>query len=91
MRRVSLDATSATITEFLRRLPREPVELEAGGEVICTVMPGAVAGEVDSSDLLQRGRELVERARRRNQGASSEEIKREVRAAVESVRRRRIR
>ena len=51
----------------------------------------SIAGSGDErrkDELLQRGRELMERARQRNAHLTEEEIEREVEAAVSAVRQR---
>jgi hypothetical protein len=53
--------------------------------VICKVVP---PHEEIENALIERGRELVRRARERNRGVPAQVIEREVRDAVETVRRR---
>jgi hypothetical protein len=87
MRRVALDSTTPAVQEFLQALPPEPVELELGGQVVCTVIPPQ-ADDADTSALIERGRQLVGRSRQRNKGVSAAELKQEVRQAVDEVRHR---
>jgi hypothetical protein len=87
MIKVSLDHASDPVREFVKSLPIEQgsVELELNGAVVCTVSPPT---RMDRATLLERGREIVRRARERNRGKSEEEIEREVNDAVELVRQR---
>jgi hypothetical protein len=90
MKRVQLDTEAPAVQQFIRSLARHPegVELELGGSVLCKLIPALQFSEVEKAALLSEGRELVRRARERNQGVPARVIEREVRAAVAAVRRR---
>ena len=63
--------------------------LPEGSEVEVRVRGDAAEGfSADQAALLARGRELVRRARDRNQNVPADVIEREVTQAVEEVRRR---
>jgi hypothetical protein len=89
MIRINLDATVPAVKEFFRRLPLSPdgVELELEGQVVCTVSPPFSKAEKNA--LIERGRELVRRARERNKNVPSAVLQREVEEAVAQVRLRR--
>jgi hypothetical protein len=88
MTHISLDQESDSIKQFVRSLPigLEGVALELQGRVICKVVPPVV--KTDGLALIERGRELVRRARDRNRDVASREIEREVQAAIDEVRQR---
>lgn len=88
MKHISLDHADDRIKEFIRSLPidGEGVELELGGQVVCQVLPPLE--ESEKAALIERGRQLVARSRARNKGVPSKAIEREVREAVDRVRRR---
>jgi hypothetical protein len=88
MTHISLDRENELVKQFIRSLPieSEGVALELEGRVICKVMP-PVAGN-EKLALIDRGRELVRRARERNQGVPARELEREVKKAVDEVRQR---
>ncbi len=91
MHRMSIDGAASDVKEFIRSLPLQAggVQLELGGQVICSVLPpGSQLSEAEKSVLLQRGRELVRRSRQRNSGVPERVIEEEVARAVEEVRRR---
>lgn len=90
MSRISIDDASADVKEFLCSLPltAEGAELELNGRVICKVIPARQYSEEEKQALFARGRELVRRAQRRNRGVPARVLEREVREAVDEVRRR---
>lgn len=89
MKRVPIDAAAANVKDFVRALPLDcgGVDLELEGRVICTVLPPDRPAVGDSLALIERGRELVRRSRERNRDVPAQTIEREVREAVEQVRR----
>ncbi|MBW3542370.1 MAG: hypothetical protein KY476_19050 [Planctomycetes bacterium] len=90
MKRVSLDAATSAVKRFVRDLPLddEGVELELEGEVVCEVLPPQSGSDAARQALIDRGRELARRARSRNKGVPARVIEREVRDAIDEVRRR---
>jgi hypothetical protein len=90
MHRIKLDRAPASVQKFVRALPLsdDGVELELDGTVLCKVVSPHVLTDAEQAALIERGRELVRRARKRNQGVPARAIEREVRQAVEEVRRR---
>jgi hypothetical protein len=89
MKRVILDTEIPEVQEFIQKLPlQDGVELELGGRLICKVIGPHQLTEDEKKDLIERGREIVARARERNKGVSAKVIEREVRQAVNEVRQR---
>jgi hypothetical protein len=90
MTHISLDGENDFVKQFVRSLPikSEGVDLELDGRVICKVVP---PHEEIKNALIERGRELVRRARERNRGVPASVIEREVRDAVDEVRRQKSR
>lgn len=88
MKHVKLDGEDERVKQFIRNLAidSEGVELELEGRAICQVLPPLETAE--KAAILERGRELVRRARQRNQGVPSRVLDREVRDTVKEVRRR---
>ena len=87
MTQISLDGENDFVKQFVRALPikSEGVDLELDGRVICKVVP---PHEEIENALIERGRALVRRARSANRGVPARLIEREVRDAVDEVRRR---
>ena len=85
---INLDRENDLIKQFIRSLPIESqgVALELDGQVICKVVPPFAEGHEHA--LIERGRELVRRARERNRGVPARVIEREVREAIDEVRQR---
>ena len=88
MKRMVLDTEDVAVKEFIQSLPSadEALELELSGRVVGVFFPPTGRSVTSQAALLERGRELVARARERNAGAPGEEIEREVDAAVNEVR-----
>ena len=91
MKRIKLDKAAPAVQQFVRDLPVAPngVELELAGKVIGRLIPPTGLAEPERAALIARGRELVERARAQSKGVPSRILEREVREAVDEVRRRR--
>lgn len=91
MSRIKVDEAPPPVKEFLRSLPlsAEGTELELDGRVICKVIPARQFSDAEKEALIARGRELVRRAQERNNGVPAKVIEREVRDAVDEVRRKR--
>ena len=91
MTHISLDRESDLVKQFIRSLPiqTQGVDLELEGRVVCKVIPPFE--EAEKVALIERGRELVRRARERNRGVPARVIEHEVRDAVDAVRRRKSR
>ncbi len=90
MKRMVLDTADVAVKEFIRSLPSadEALELELSGRVVGVFFPPTARSVTNQTAILERGRELVARARERNAGAPDEEIEREVDVAVTEVRAR---
>lgn len=90
MHRVKLDTAAPAVKEFLRTLPSDPegVELELEGTVLYKLIAPQQLTEPEKRAIIDRGRELVRQARERNKGVPAKVIEREVRQAVDEVRRR---
>jgi hypothetical protein len=90
MKRVTLDEANSAIKDFVCALPLETggVQLELDGRVVCTVVPPGECFGPDVPALVERARGMVRRSRERNAATSEETIEREVREAVEQVRRK---
>ena len=88
MKRMVLDTADVAVKEFVRSLPAaaEALELELSGRVVGVFFPPAARSVTNQAAILERGRELVARARERNTGVPDEEIEREVDSAVNEVR-----
>jgi len=90
MNRVSLDVADASVRDFIQGLPiqAQGLELVSHGRVLCTVLPPGLLSESEKAVVLERGRELVQRSRKRNRAVPEEVLEQEVCQAVEEVRRR---
>jgi hypothetical protein len=90
VKHISLDREDERIQQFLCSLPLDPEGsvLELHGQPVLRVLPPASRTTAEQDDLVQRARELIDRARQRNRGVSAREIEREVAQAVDQVRRR---
>jgi hypothetical protein len=88
--RINVDTVQKPVREFLRGLGtiREPVELVLQGTVVAKLIAPTELSDAETAALIARGRELVRRARGRNAGVPAQVIEREVRQAVDEVRRR---
>ncbi|MFO0965230.1 MAG: hypothetical protein U0793_06550 [Gemmataceae bacterium] len=91
MKRVQVDHQPPAVKKFLEelRITPEGVELRLGGETIGKFFPPAELTDAEKEQVLARGRDLVARARRRNEGVPARILEREVHQAVNEVRRRR--
>lgn len=91
MKRVKLDTAAPAVKEFVRglRVGVDGVELELDGQVLYKLIPPSQLSEAEKEALLEKGRELVRRARERNKGVPAKVLAREARQAVDEVRRRR--
>lgn len=88
-KRVDL-AKEKPLHDFIKRQGRirEPIELMLDDNIVAKIVsPTELSGQ-EAAALLARGRELVRRARERNKGVPAKVIEREVRQAVNEVRRR---
>ncbi len=90
MERVKLDGAPASVKRFVRslRIQNNGVELELDGQVLCRVVPAADFTEVEKAVLIDRAKEMIRGARQRNAGIPSRILQRDVREAVDEVRRR---
>jgi len=90
MKQINVDAETTDVKRFIEKLPAEPtgVELLMNGRVICTVIPSLQLSPAEKERLVKRRWELICRAQERNKGVPASVIEREVREAVEEVRRR---
>jgi hypothetical protein len=90
VKQIKLDRQDDRIKEFIRTLPIEPdgVELELNGKIICRVVGPHQLTAAERAAILERGRELIKRARHRNKGVPAKVLEREVQEAVDEVRGR---
>jgi hypothetical protein len=88
MKRISLNTAPRAIRDFVSALPFGPdgVELELNGHVICKIIPPSQLSDAEKEAIVEKGWELVCRARERNKGVPAKVIEREVRQAVNRVR-----
>jgi hypothetical protein len=93
MKRMRLDSAAPAVKRFVQALAIAPegVELELAGQVIARLFPPGrpPLSDAEKAVVIARGRELVRRARERNKGVPAAVVAREVRRAVNAVRRRR--
>jgi hypothetical protein len=77
------------VKQFFLSLPSdsEEVELLLKGDVICRIIGPKQLTQDQREALFARGRELVRIARERNRGVPAKVIEREVKQAVDDVRR----
>jgi len=89
MKRINLDKKSLAVREFLASLSIgvDGVELEMNGRVIGKLFPPLAFSEAEKKALIQQRWQLIHQAQKRNRGVPSRVIEREVREAVEAVRR----
>jgi hypothetical protein len=90
MKHLNIDQEDERVKQFVRTLPLEPdgVDLALEGRVICTVVKPAQFTALEKQALIERGRELVRRARHGNKDVPVKVIEREVQQAVDEVRHR---
>jgi hypothetical protein len=90
VQRVRLDSEPPAVKEFLRTLNvgNDGVELEIAGQVICKVIPALKFSEAEKAALLKERWEMIRKARQRNKSVPANVIEREVREAVDDVRKR---
>jgi antitoxin (DNA-binding transcriptional repressor) of toxin-antitoxin stability system len=90
MRKVTLDKAAPAVKKFFRALKigNEGVEVVLNGEVVYKVVPASQMSEAEKQAMLERTWKLINRARERNKGVPARVIAREVRDAIDEVRRR---
>ncbi|MEX2120209.1 MAG: hypothetical protein WD847_11495 [Pirellulales bacterium] len=91
MHRIKLDTAPPQVRQFLEDLPLDQggVELELNGRVLYQVIPPHQLSDAQREAILAEGWELIRAAQERNKGVPANVIEREVREAVDEVRRRR--
>jgi hypothetical protein len=91
MHRIKLDTAPAQVRQFLEDLPLDQggVELELNGRVLYQVIPSYQLADAQCEAALAEGWELIRGAHERNKDVPENVIEREVREAVDEVRRRR--
>lgn len=89
MNHISIDRANERIKAFLQSLPvdSDGAVLELDGQPLLRVFPASAESDLRKA-LFQRGRELVQRARSRNQHIAPEKIEQDVFEAIEEVRDR---
>ena len=87
MIRLKLQESPRAVQEFVRSLARRPmvVEIEDEGRVLLRILAAPQLPDEQKPTLLEQGRELVRRARGRNQGVPARTLQKEVRRAVDST------
>ncbi len=90
MKRLKLDTAVPAVKKFLSSLPLAGggVELELGARIVCKVVPPSQISEAQKQALISERRQLIRRAQERNKGVPDRVIAREVREAVNLVRRK---
>ena len=90
MKRVNLNGAAPAVKQFLSMLSvaADGVELELDGRVLCRLLPPAQLTEAEKKALVEERWQLIRQARLRNRGVPATVIAKEVRDAVEEVRRR---
>jgi hypothetical protein len=90
MKRVNLDKADSAVKNFVRDLPLkgDEVELKLNGRVVCRITSPLEMSSEERAALAEEARELIRRAQQQNKGVPARVIAREVRRAVEEVRRR---
>ena len=90
MKRVNLNGAAPAVKQFVSTLAADAdgVELELDGRVLCRLVPPAQLTEAEKKALVEERWQLIRKARLRNRGVPATVIAKEVRDAVEEVRRR---
>jgi hypothetical protein len=90
MQRVNLESAPEAVKKYLSDLPVEPdgVELVLHGEVLYKVVGPHQLTDAERDAILDEGLQLIRQAPQRNKGVPAKVIEREVREAVDEVRRR---
>jgi hypothetical protein len=90
MKRVNLDNADAAVRKFLKSIAmgKDGVELELNGQVIGKLLPPFTFSDAEKKALLEQRWQVIRQAQKRNRGVPGRVIEREVREAVEEVRRR---
>jgi hypothetical protein len=88
MIRLKLEESPRAVREFVRDLVRRPevVEFEDDGRVLLRILAAPQLSAEGRPTLLEQGRDLVRRARKRNQDVPPRTVEQEVRQAVHAVR-----
>jgi len=91
MKRLNLQKTPPAVRQFIRSLVGHPevVEFEENGQVLLRILAAPRLTAESKSLLLQQGRDLVRRARKRNRNVPAQTLEKEVRKAVSAVGRKR--
>jgi hypothetical protein len=89
MRRVKLDHAPAVVRKFLKSIDpgADGVELEMNGKLIGKLVSPSAFTEAEKKALIKKRWQLIRRAQKRNRGVPGRVIEREIREAVEQVRR----
>ncbi len=89
MRRVNLDHAPAAVRKFLKSIARcaDGVELEMNGELIGKLVSPFAFTEAEKKALIEQRWQLIRQAQKRNRRVPGRMIEREIREAVEQVRR----
>jgi hypothetical protein len=90
MKRMRLENAPRDVQQFVRSLARRPevIEFEENGHVLLRILAAPQLSTKNKSTLLEEGRELVRRAREQNRDVPSRTLEKEVRLAVNAVRRK---
>jgi hypothetical protein len=90
MKRLRLEKTPLAVQQFIRSLVDRPevVEFEENGRVLLRILAAPQLSTKNKTALLQQGRELIRRARERNRDVPARALEKEVRQAVNTVRRK---
>jgi hypothetical protein len=90
MTRVKIDDAPHAVKHFISTMAvkSEGIELELNGRIVCRLYPPAQLSEEEKKALIDQRWHLIRQAQHRNRGVPALKIQREVRKAVEKVRRR---
>jgi hypothetical protein len=90
MKRRKLDKADEAVKKFFRslRLGVGGIELELDGKVIGKIIPANQLSPAEAKALVEERWALIRQAQELNKGVPARVIEREVREAVEEVRRR---
>jgi hypothetical protein len=88
MKRVKLDNAAPEVKRFVQSISvvGDGVELELNGQVVCRIMSEMSSEE--RAALAEEARKLIRSAQERNKSVPARVIEREIRKAVDQVRRR---
>jgi hypothetical protein len=90
MRKVKVDKAAPSVKKFVRSLKvgQEGVEVVLDGKTVFKAIPASQMSEAERKALIDRTWEMIRKVRERNRHVPASVIQREIREAVDEVRRR---